>query len=402
MRKIGTANVVARYVGNVLVFSEPPPSGGASLTLSGADISAVETLFRDEKSTVSATGPWSTLGTRSALSSRGSSYSVAYSGQPYNTRLWVRTLAVNAEGDSPAYEPLELVTRPNALPSDFAATPDGAYAMDLSWTEPASPPIDGGYRIDVNNGSAYELLDTVPTGTTYYRHENLTDSTLKQYRITSYNFNGSGSVSAMLTYASASGTTEASPYVVEGDFDTGLDERGITNYWSTTGVVTPNYPQAAIWSGTSILAANSASISRSFDAVDNLSVFFGMKCSASYFMLLEMSGVRIRLTGDGGIYFGSPSSEYLRFESLTNGLFYYPGEPVCYVWIDYVKAQGATLGSLSILVSPTPAKPTPSAANFASYSHAEFSGQISSITLKGPTQFDHVRASTAAIGSYPV
>lgn len=381
----------------------PAPSGGASLSLSGVDISGTETGFRDEKSTVSATGPWTTLGVRGgALSGRGTSYAVTYTGQNYNTRTWVRTLATNASGDSAAYPPSEIVTRPNELPSAFAAAADGPYAIELSWVEPTSPPVAGGYRIEVYNGSAYELLDSVPTGSTSYTHIGLGASTTKQYRLTCFNSNSDGSKSTMPTYATASATTAASPYVVEGDFDTGLAERGIADYWSTTGVVTPNYPQAAIWSGTSILVANSASISRAFTAVDNLSVFFGMKCSAEYFQLLNMSGVRILLTGGGGIYFGSPSTEYLHFAELTNGLFYYPGEPVCYVWIDYVKAQGATPGSISILVSPTPAKPTPTAANFASYSHASFSDQISSITLKGPTQFDHVRASTAAIGSYPV
>lgn len=395
----------------MLVFSasrsggggDVPPSGTASITISGVDISAAETGYRDEKSVVSSTGPWTTLGVRGgAISGRGTSYAVTYTGQDYNTRTWVRTLATNTSGDSASYAPAEIVTRPNSLPTSFVGVANGPYAITLSWSAPASPPVSGGYRIEVYNGSTYELLDNVATGTNSYIHNGLGSATTKQYRITSYNSNVDGSISAMGTYATASATTAASPYIVEGDFDTGLDERGITNYWSTTGVVTSNYPQAGIWGGTSILVANSATISRAFTGVDNLSVFFGMKCSAEYFPLIDISGARILLTGGGGVYLGSPSSEYLHFANLGTGTFYYPGEPVCYVWIEYVKAQGAVPGSLSVLFGPTPVKPTPTSANFASISHASFTAQASSIVLKGPTQFDHVRASsTITIGDYP-
>lgn len=403
MKKIGTSNVIARYVGSTLVWSGEPPPAGATLTLSGIDIGSAETGFRDEKSIVSLSGPWTTLGTRSgALAGIGLSYSVDYEGQPYNTRMWIRTVATNGSGDGPSYPALEIVTRPSELPSDFGATPDGAYAILLEWTPPSVLPIAGGYILSMDDGTGFEELVRIPTGTNSYLHPLRAAATEYSYRITCYNTNSTSITAVMPTYLSVTATTEESPYVIEADFDNGNTEHGIENYWTASGTYIFDYPVSNLWGGKCMFVISGAIYRELAAPLDEMHFFCAVKIGV-HNIHFRFGGLSVLLTASNDIWFGNSSSFYVVGTDdfpVNVPQQDHPDTPI-YIWISYVRGTGGGNGTASILWSLTPEKPTAvEGVNSSTVSHASLNEACNSVQIQDG-MYDHVRVSASPIGSYP-
>jgi hypothetical protein len=172
-----------------------PPVEGASITLSGNDISSVETGFRDEVSSVSAEGPWTTLGSRAALSGIGSAYSATYTGQSFNTRLWVRTVPFNGVGDGHPYDALELVTRPELAVDDLSVVATTGSTLLLGWTY-AADPLDGGFRIEQLVGAEWVAAGTVSESVRDFVVTDLDPLTEYSVRVIPFNRYGSPEVTS--------------------------------------------------------------------------------------------------------------------------------------------------------------------------------------------------------------
>jgi hypothetical protein len=209
----------------------PPLSGDqVGFRFSGTDESDLELGFRFESSTLSATGPWTIMGSIEALSGTGQTYSEDVYGFEYNTHYWLRSISYNASGDSTNYTVLERNTRPEFSPTGLSATAINYSDIVLTWNLPSELPL-GGYYIEKSSAGPFEEVTTVSNTVSTYSVLGLFDNTEYNFRIYSYNNNGiDGRAIAPTPSNTSSATTEEAPPVIEDNFDRA--DGGLGSNWT--------------------------------------------------------------------------------------------------------------------------------------------------------------------------
>jgi chitodextrinase len=143
------------------------------------------TGFRIERA-LSATGPWTQVGTASAIA-----ISWANSGLSDHTAYYYRVIAYNSGGNS-AYSNVAAATTlsmlPAGAPSNLVAMTGGSTRINLSWTNNANDAT--GFKIERCQGNAcssFTNIATTATNDTSYQNTRLSPSTSYSYRVRAFN-----------------------------------------------------------------------------------------------------------------------------------------------------------------------------------------------------------------------
>lgn len=190
-----------------LSWSAPGDNGGSAIT--GYKI--------ERESPVD--GGFSTLVAHTGTT--GTTY--ANTGLDANTQYNYRVSAINAIGTSdPSSEADATTNNVPGIPTSLTATASGYTIINLSWSAPASTGGSAitGYKIErespVGGGFSTIVADTASTGTTY-SNTGLSGGTQYNYRVSTINAIGTGSVSA--TAAATLGTPTCGDGVVSAGED---------------------------------------------------------------------------------------------------------------------------------------------------------------------------------------
>ena len=190
---VATASGAARIN---LTWTAPGSTGGAPIT-----------GYRIEESP-DGTGNWTEL----VANTTATTY--AHTGLAAGTTRHYRVSAINTNGagtPSNVDDATTATTVPGA-PTGLSATASGNTRIDLSWTAPASTGGTAitGYRIEESpngNSNWTELVGTTGNPATTYSHTGLAAGTIRHYRVSAINANGTGTPSNV-DGATTAGTAE--------------------------------------------------------------------------------------------------------------------------------------------------------------------------------------------------
>jgi hypothetical protein len=222
MIKLGNSNIINVYFGNSIIskiylgsyniYSITPLSGASYTFPTHIDESSVEDRFYVQTSTLSLSGPWTTLATLSPLSGVGSEINYIATGLNYNTQYWGRIIANNEVGDSSiTYDSFEFWTAPEITPDAPTLTVISSSEIFIEW-EYITDPNNGGFKIYVDGVVAAEVGPTIRE----YSLTGLTASTEYDIQVSAFNSNpdidGAAQADSETALSSiTAATTEAPP-----------------------------------------------------------------------------------------------------------------------------------------------------------------------------------------------
>ena len=86
---------------------------------------------------------------------------------------------------------------------------------------------------------------------------------------------------------------------------------------------------------------------------------------------------------------------------FTAGLGNVTSNNIRFFWIEHQVTVGAVPGYVRVVVGTTAIRPAPVAGNSIYLADIGFTSQISNLYFAGPLELDHIRVSTALLGSSP-
>jgi hypothetical protein len=340
-----------------------PPQVGAALNVSWMDNSGIEDGFRIYTRKTSVGGSY-TLSKTTLPNVTTATISLLDFGTSYD----VKVASFNAEGEYAQVGPVTRYTPPEFAPTGVSVSATRYTDVDVTYSAPASAPFgyQGFYRVE---GSS-PWISGPESATLSITFSGLTPLTSYQFMVRGYFPNASQAHSYSPQSAITSTTTIEDPVLFKYRFAAGEDHTGWTNATVGGGSYNYNDTTRSTEFGTSQTLGQRGGGGGMYVAMeppahspqDEMHYACGIiqEGGGNAYIFFVKNLIHVITSADGSVTLKT-NGETVTVGTLPSGTI--PRNSLRYVWLSVRRKIGSTNGYVTLVVSSSSTKPTPSGSN---------------------------------------